>query len=170
MDKAVDISFRGRDQLKLDVVWEVLGKVVQSNARFGSTDRLEVHVAHVRMLAGNGGVKTKARSIDAMSAIKRIIVVVKAAFLCLARALVIVMTRANGDPQVRVIWGRKLLDKPVEELMRASGVDLSNGGGVQELQFQAYLSDYQVTVYDGLSPDIYCQRKFSLGKETVPYL
>jgi hypothetical protein len=34
-DKVVGISFRRRDQLKPDVVWGVLGKVVQSNARFG---------------------------------------------------------------------------------------------------------------------------------------
>ena len=43
-DKVVGISFRRRDQLKPDVVWGVLGKVVQSNARFGLCDRLEVHL------------------------------------------------------------------------------------------------------------------------------
>ena len=33
-DKVVGISLRRRDQLKPDVVWVVLGKVIQSNARF----------------------------------------------------------------------------------------------------------------------------------------
>ena len=33
-DKMVGISFRRHDLLKPDVVWVVLGKVVQSNARF----------------------------------------------------------------------------------------------------------------------------------------
>jgi len=37
------ISLRRRDQLKLDVVWGVLGNVIQSKARFGLTGRLEVH-------------------------------------------------------------------------------------------------------------------------------
>jgi hypothetical protein len=33
-------------------------------------------------------------------------------------------------------------------------VDLSNGGGLDELrQFQEYLSDYKILVYDGLYPD-----------------
>ena len=50
----VGISFRRRDQLKPDVVWGVLGKVVQSNAIFVLSDRLEVHLDHVTMPAGNG--------------------------------------------------------------------------------------------------------------------
>ena len=38
--------------------------------------------------------------------------------------------------------------------MKASGVDLSNGGGYEELrQFQDQLSDYQIIVFDGLNPD-----------------
>jgi hypothetical protein len=46
------------------------------------------------------------------------------------------------------------LEKPVEELLKASGVDLSDGGGLEEIeQFQDYLSDYKIIVYDGLSPD-----------------
>ena len=59
----VGISLRRRDQFKPDVVWDVLGNVIQSNASFALTDRLEVHLDHVRMLVGNGngGVKTKWR-------------------------------------------------------------------------------------------------------------
>ena len=96
-DKVVDISLRRRDQLKADVVWSVLGKVIQSNARFALTDRLEVHLDHVRMPAGNGRVKTKGRYLDVLSAIKKSIVKVKAAFLCLAHALIIAMAKVNGD-------------------------------------------------------------------------
>ena len=63
-DKVVGISFRRRDELKPDVVWGVLRKVVQSNARFGLNDRLEVHLDHVRIPAGNGREKTKRSSLD----------------------------------------------------------------------------------------------------------
>jgi hypothetical protein len=39
-------------------------------------------------------------------------------------------------------------------LLSASGVDLTNGGGIEELkQFQTYLSDYKIIVYDCLKPD-----------------
>ena len=58
-DKVVSISLRRRDQLKPHVVWGVLGKVVQSNARFVLADRLEVHLDHMRMPAGNDRAKTK---------------------------------------------------------------------------------------------------------------
>jgi len=51
------------------------------------------------MPAGNGGVKTKGRSLDVMSAIKRSFVAVKAAINCLAYALIIAMARLNGDPK-----------------------------------------------------------------------
>jgi hypothetical protein len=90
-DEVVGISLRRRDQLKPDVVWDVLWKVIQSNARFGLTDRLEVHLDHVRMPTGNSRAKTKGRSLDVLSATKRSIVIVKAAFLCLPHALIIAM-------------------------------------------------------------------------------
>jgi hypothetical protein len=100
-DKVVGISLRRRDQLKPDVVWSVLGKVIQSNARFALTDRLEVHLDHVRMPAVNGkeAEKTKGRSLDVLSAIKRSIVTVTAAVLCLAHALIIAVARENNDPK-----------------------------------------------------------------------
>jgi hypothetical protein len=83
---------------------------------------------------GNGGVKTKGRSLDVLSAIKRSIVVVKAAFLCLAHALVIAIARVNSDPKYASYRNGYGLKNPVEELFKVSGVDLSNGGGLEELQ------------------------------------
>ena len=82
-DKVVGISLRRRDQLKPDVIWAVLGKVIQSNGRLVLNDRLEVHLDHVMMPVGNGRMaeKTKGRSLGVLSAIKKSIVVVKAAFL-----------------------------------------------------------------------------------------
>jgi len=95
----VGISLRRSDQIKTDVVWAVLGKVIKNNATFGLSDRFEVHLDHVRMPAGNGGVRTKGWSLDEMSAIKKCIVTVKAVFDCLAYALIIAMARVNGDPK-----------------------------------------------------------------------
>jgi len=118
-DKVVGISLRCRDQFKPDVVWDVLGKVIQSNARFGLTERLEAHLDHVRMPAGNGkrAEITKGCSLDALSAIKRSIVVVKAAFLCLANALIIAMALVNGDPKYTLYRHGKCMKKPVEDLL-----------------------------------------------------
>jgi hypothetical protein len=84
---------------------------------------------------GNGKMaeKTKGRPLNVLSAIKRSIVVVKAAFLCMAHALIIAMARVNGDPMYESYRKVYRLDKPVEDLLEASGVDLSNGGGLEEL-------------------------------------
>jgi len=136
------------------VVWSVLGKVIQSNARFALTDRLEVHLDHVRMPAGKGGVKTKGRSLDLLSAITKSIVVVKAAFLCLAHALIIAMARGNNDSKYVSYGHGWCLEEPVEELLNSSGVDLSNDGGFKELQqLQQYLADYKIIGFDGFYPD-----------------
>ena len=59
-----------------------LSKFIQSNARFGLTDRLELHLDHVRILVGNGKLaeKTKGRSLDVLSAIRKRIVAAKQLF------------------------------------------------------------------------------------------
>ena len=123
----VGISLRDRDQLKPDVVWAVLGKVIQSNARFGLSDLLEVHLDLVRMPAANSGVRTKGRLLNVMRAIKNSIVTVKSALNCLAYALIIAMASVNGDPKYQSYRDGKGLKKPVEDLLKDSGVDLSNG-------------------------------------------
>ena len=46
------------------------------------------------------------------------------------------------------------MKQPVEKLLNYSGADLPNGGGFKELQqFQEYLSDYNIFVFDGLYPE-----------------
>ena len=100
-DKMIGVSFRRRDQMKRDLIWDVLTKVIQRNTIFGLTDRLVVHLDHVRIPVGNGksAEKSKRRSLDVLSSIKRIIFAIKAAFLCLAHALIIAIAQVNGDPK-----------------------------------------------------------------------
>jgi len=47
--KVVPISLRRSDRFKLDMVWYVLGKVIQSNAGFLLSGRFEVHLDLVRI-------------------------------------------------------------------------------------------------------------------------
>ena len=104
------------------------------------------------MPTGNGREKTKGRYIDVMSAIKKSILVVKAKFLCLAHALIIAMARVNGNRKYASYGDGYGLKQPVQDLLRATGFDLTNGGGLNELeQFQNYISDYKIIVYDGLN-------------------
>ena len=111
------ISFRRRDQMKPDLIWAVLSNVIQSNARFGLTDRLEVHLDHVRIPAGNGksAEKTKVRSLDVLSSIKRSIFAVKAAFLCLAHAIIIAIAHVNGNPKFASYRQGNCIKNPVKD-------------------------------------------------------
>jgi hypothetical protein len=57
------------------VVWYTLENVIQSNSRFALTDRLVVHLDHIRMPVSNGRKKTKerkGRSFDVLIAIKEL--------------------------------------------------------------------------------------------------
>jgi len=50
------------------------------------------------------------------------------------------MAHVNGDPKYKSYGDAKVLKKPVEDLLKASGVDLSNDGDFEELrQFQGHL-------------------------------
>jgi len=62
------------------MIWSVLGKVAQSNARFIALDKLIMTVHSVKMPVGNGreGIVAKGRSLETMVHLKRSIVEVKA--------------------------------------------------------------------------------------------
>jgi hypothetical protein len=99
---------------------DVLSKVIQSNARFGLSDRLEVHVDYVKMASGNGkgGLKTKGRASNWLSHNKTSIVTVKMEINCLAAALVIAMAGLNRDPNYPSYRDGYKLGKPVAECLR----------------------------------------------------
>ena len=57
----------------------------------------------------------------------------------MAHALIIAMARVNGGPKYPSYRDRRGIKKPVEDLLKASGVNLCNAGGFHELeQFQEY--------------------------------
>jgi hypothetical protein len=82
----------------------------------------------------NSREKTKGRTLDVLTAIKENIVTVKSGIHCLAYALVIAMARVNGDPKYQTCRHGRCLKKPVEDFLKVSGVDLSNGGGLEEIK------------------------------------
>ena len=64
------------------------------------------------------------------------------------------MAKINRDSKYKSYRNGRGLKQPVQDLLTASGVNLTNGGGFKELvQIKNYLSDYNIIVYDGLIPD-----------------
>jgi hypothetical protein len=69
-DKPVGFSFRRKDQVSRDVIWNVLGRVAQSNARFGAMDSLIMTVHAVKMPVGFGRIRTQGRQFSVMVILK----------------------------------------------------------------------------------------------------
>jgi hypothetical protein len=66
----------------------------------------------------------------------------------LVHALIIAIANVKNDPKYASYRHGYGLKEPVEDFLKTSGVDLSNGGGCEELQqFQHYLSDYKIIVW-----------------------
>jgi hypothetical protein len=149
MDKDMGISMRPCSEMNIDVLWAVMFKVIQSNAKFSSSDALSVSVDCVKMINGDGrSLNARGHALNTLSHEKRSIVRVKSKKNCLASAIVIAMASLAGDSKYNQLRkGYKPLKARVAKLLRESGVNLENGGGIKELkQFQAYLSDYHLVV------------------------
>jgi hypothetical protein len=154
-DKAIGISFRRKDQLSGDVIWNVFEKVAQSNSRFNALDKLVVTVHSVKMPVGlSRGVKTMGRPTSTLAHLKRSIIGVKAEENCLAHALIIRIAKLNNDPNYKAYrQGRKI--RPVlQNLLETTGINLDRGGGISELQrFQDHFKKYRIVVFAGLNCD-----------------
>jgi len=152
-DKAIGISFRRKDQITSEVIWSVLGKVAQSNARFNALDKLIMTVHSVKMPIGHGRFAAKGRQLETVVRLKRGIVEVKAEKNCLAHALIISIAKLTNDPYCNSYRdGRKTILPVVDRLLATTGIDLSNGGGIPELmKFQEHFKEYRIVVYRGLN-------------------
>jgi hypothetical protein len=154
-DKPIWFSFRRKDQVSREVIWNVLGRVAQSNARFGAMDRLIVVVHPVKMpVRFGGGTKTKGRQLSVMTHLKKSIIEVKAEQNCLAHALVTAIAKLNIDPDYQSYRKGFKICPVVDRFRETLGIDLSNGAGLPELtRFQEHFRDYKTVVYDGLNCD-----------------
>ena len=151
-DESIGFSFRHKDQISEILIWSVFEKVVQSNARFNTLDRLVVVVHWVAMPVGFGRVKTKGRQFAVLAHLKRSIIDFKAEENCLAHALIIAIAKFEKDPNyISYRRGRRILPV-VNHLLQTTGIDLTNGGGIRVLtRFQEHYKELRIVVYGGLN-------------------
>jgi len=153
-DKPIGTSFRRKHQLSEDVIWSVFDRVSQSNSRFNVLDTLVVIVHSVKMPGGFGkhALKSMGRPLSTMVHLKKSIVEVKTEENCLAPALVIAIAKVENDPNYKAYINGRKIRHVVQTLLDATGIDLSNGGGIPELmRFQEHFLQYKIVVYHGLS-------------------
>ena len=149
LDKPIGISFRRKDQLTDEVIWSVFSKAAKSNTRYNAMDRLVVVIHSVKMPVGFGkiAVKSKDRPLFVMAHVKHSIINVKAKTNCLVHALNIPIARLTKDPNYKAYWQGRTIIPEVQHLLQTTGINLDNGGGINEIQqFQDHFSEYKIVV------------------------
>jgi hypothetical protein len=96
-DRPIRLTFRRKDQIYGEVIWNVFEKVSQSNSRFSALDRLVIEVHSIKMPVAFGrGIKTKGRPLSVMAHLKTSIMELQAEEKCLAHALIIAIAKVTN--------------------------------------------------------------------------
>ena len=100
------------------------------------------------------GIKNKGRPLSVMAHLKKSIVEVKAEENCLAHALIIAIARVENDANYKAYRQCRKICPVVQTLLKVTGIDLTRGGGIPELNcFQEHFRDYKIVVYQGFGFD-----------------
>lgn len=156
------ISLRRFDQYDAELIFTQLNNVMQSNEEFIISDKLIIHIDHVEMPLGFGRVVRLAGTQltqyveDRGRAMYSPNLKPEHNTLCLAVALVVGkayvdgITNKNRYNYLTYPPNYQGLIDEAHRLCNESGVDLSNGGGLDELRgFHDYLQpEYEITVYN----------------------
>jgi len=99
------------------------------------------------MPLGLGGIKTLGRPLSVMAYLKNI-VQVKAESNCLAHALIIAVAKVDNYANYKAYRQGRKIRSVVQNLLQETGIDLTNGAGIPELNsFQELFQDYKIVVY-----------------------
>ena len=124
-------------------------RVIQSNREARLNDTVDVNVIHVSMPSGGKGSKRSEINLEKHLEKKRSIVRIQNDDdLCMARALVVTKAKLDNDLQDRQIQDhrRPMQTCLAQELHQNAGVPLGPCGLEQAKQFQAYLTEYQISI------------------------
>lgn len=156
------ISFRRFDQYSADFIFSQLNSVLQSNERFLISDNLNINVDHIQMPIGYGRTYRMAGTSftqfveDHPKTIFNPHLDPQHKSMCLAVAIVLGEAFADGvisQNRFNFLTYKQNYNELIAEaylLCHYADVDLSNGGGLDEIKkFQDYLHPaYDITVYD----------------------
>ncbi|XP_054287287.1 uncharacterized protein LOC129003084 [Macrosteles quadrilineatus] len=158
------VAFRPAAQVDEDVLWEIFGGIVQSNAEsITSADTFQVECTRVNLPVGTGRVRPGMFNTFNEECHKRkgIVAIKNTDNLCLPRAIVVAKAKVKNNPEFQAIRkdrrGRQL--NRARKLMQKARVEIpEEGAGILELQkFQDHLKKYKITVYhyDRRGRDVY---------------
>ena len=155
LDLPISIPFMPLAQLTTERVFSQIERVIQSNQDFRLNDTVTVDIIRVEEPQGgtsNGRYKRTIVNIrEYLKKKKSVITITNKDNLCLARALVVAIARIENDPKYHQISdgkGRIQLQRAFN-LHRAANVPLGLCGLDEVKQFQAYLTNYEITILSG---------------------
>ena len=124
-------------------------RVIQSNQEFRLNDTVDVNVIHVSMPSGGKGNKRSEINLEKHLQKKRSIVRIQNDDdLCMARAFVVAKAKLDNDPQYNSVVDHRwpMQTRLTQELHQNAGVPPGPCGIEEAKQFQAYLTDYQISI------------------------
>ena len=103
---------------------------------------------------GKHAIESTGRPLSVLAHLNESIVEVKAEENCLAHAIIIAIARLENDANYKAYRQGRKIRPVVQSLLQETGIDLTRGGGIPELnRFQEHFRDYKIVVYQGLRCD-----------------
>ena len=153
LDTPISIPFMPVPQLTPERVFSQIERVLQSNRDFRLNDTVTVDIIHVEAPQGSGS-RLKRNILDIREYLhkkKSIITIQNNDNLCLARALVVAVAKAENAPNYRTLIrsDKRVQEKKAKELHAAANVPLGPCGIPEVKMFQKYLTKYEINIVSG---------------------
>ena len=155
LDLPISIPFMPLVQLTTERVFSQIERVIQSNRDFRLNDTVTVDIIRVEEpQGGTSNGKSKRTTLNIREYLKKkksIITINNTDNLCLARALVVAIARIENDPKYDQLRksDREIQRERALQLHRAANVPLGLCGLDEVKLFQAYLTNYEITIVSG---------------------
>ena len=149
LEYPINFPFMAPNRLTTERILAEFERVIQTNKEFRLNDTVEINVIHVAMPMGGRGTKRSEVNLEKhLEKKKSIIRIRNEDELCMARALVVAKAKLDNDPRDRQIRDhrRPMQTRLARELHQNANVPLGPCGIEQAKKFQAYLSEYQISI------------------------
>ena len=150
LETPIALPFMPRAQFTPERVFAAVERVVQSNREFRLNDTVHVNVWHVEMPEGSGrSRKKRTETILRKYLLKSqsVVVIENHDDLCLARALVVAIAKAENDPYYHYLRACDSgQQRKARELHIAAGVPFGPCGLEEVRLFQRHLTRYEINI------------------------
>ncbi len=149
LDKPISLPFMSVSKLTPERLYSQIERVVQSHQEFRLNESVIVDIVHVEMPEGRGKRKRDTIDLESYLESKRSVIRIRNNDdLCLARALVVAIAKADGDKRYgQLADHRKPSQKKAAcELHEKAGVPFGPCGIPEVKQFQKHLPEYEINI------------------------